>query len=153
MMLSTRCDHTHARERVIAESIRDVATELRLVNVEDYVAFIRVEQFANLATLVNSSTELFFKPATLRFGFSGDANVTWNVHPTIALDMEFHHLGVAAYFRLLLQESDFGVEMQYISFKGTQLSPEANTEYLRSALDDARIAADDRPLDAAHGVA
>jgi hypothetical protein len=32
---------------------------------------IRTERFGNIANLVNSSTELYYKPGTLRFGSSG----------------------------------------------------------------------------------
>lgn len=141
-MLNKRSELTTRREQLIAEQLRDVATELRLIQVEDYVAFIRVEQFANLAALVNSSTEMFFRPGTLRFGFSADAMVDWSARPAIALDMEFHHLGIAAYFRLLLEATDFGVEMQYISFKGGDRAADGNTAHLQHALNDARLRGD-----------
>lgn len=141
-MLTAQNDETRHREQVIAAELQAVATELRLIEVEDYVAFIRVEQFANLAALVNSSTEMFFRPGTLRFGFSADAIVDWSAKPVIALDMEFHNLGVAAYFRLLLEANDFGVQMQYISFKETDRASDGSTACLQQALSDAKVKAE-----------
>ncbi|HEU0160544.1 MAG TPA: hypothetical protein VFR00_14575, partial [Hyphomicrobiaceae bacterium] len=79
------------REKALADGLRDVASELRLIEATDLVAFIRTEQFANIANLVSSSTELYFKPDTVRFSQSGEVNLTWGGAPSVALDMEFHH--------------------------------------------------------------
>ena len=67
--------YTLEREKALADGLRDVAAELRLIDAADLIAFIRTEQFANIANLVNSSTELYYKPGTLSFGRSGDIDV------------------------------------------------------------------------------
>src|SRR5262245_23004885 len=96
-------DYTVERERALADGIKEVASELRLIEAADFVAFLRTEQLANIANLVNSSTELYFKPDTIKFGLSGDVHLPWGSAPTVSLDMEFHHMQVNVYFRLRLE--------------------------------------------------
>jgi hypothetical protein len=132
-------DYTHEREKALAEGIKEVASELRLVDAADYVAFIRTEQFANVANLVNSSTELYFKPDTLTFGLSGDIDLQWGSPPTVSLDMEFHHMQVNVYFRLLLQALHAGVEIDYITFDQGSADPDENTQRLIDAIASARM--------------
>ena len=130
---------TLQREKALADGLRDVAAELRLIEATDLIAFLRTEQFANLANLVNSSTELYFKPGTLGFGLSGDVALKWGETPTVALDMEFAHMGVSVYFRLLLQALQAGIEITYIHFDTSSGDPQSNTARLVEAIADARI--------------
>ena len=76
-MLKQGSDYAREREKALAEGMRDVASELRLVDPADFIAFIRTEQFGNIRTLVNSSTEMFFKPGTICFGLSGEVELPW----------------------------------------------------------------------------
>ena len=131
--------YTLQREKALADGLRDVAAELRLIEATDLVAFLRTEQFGNIANLVNSSTELYFKPGTLGFGSSGDVQLKWGEAPTVALDMEFTHRGVAVYFRLLLQALQAGIEITYIEFAESSGDPEKNTMRLIEAITDARL--------------
>jgi len=139
-MLKQGNDFLRDRERALADSLREVAAELRLIEPADFVAYIRTEQFANIRTLVNSSTELFFKPGTIRFGASADVLLDWGRAPSVMLDMEFHHRAVDVYFRLLLESLSAGVEINYISFGGAGAGePDDNTRRLRDAIADARL--------------
>jgi hypothetical protein len=138
-MLKQGCKYTLERERALAHGVREVASELRLIDAADLIAYIRNEQFANIANLVNSSTELFFKPGTIRFGLSGDIDLKWGGMPSVSLDMEFHHMKVNVYFRLLLKALQAGVEITYISFEGSSSDPNENTQRLVTALADARL--------------
>ncbi len=137
---------TLEREKALADGLRDVASELRLIDAADLIAFIRTEQFANIANLVNSSTELYYKPGTLSFGRSADIDVKWGGAPTIALDMEFHHLQVNVYFRLLLEALQAAIEIHFVNFEAGAADPEANTRALIAAIADARLA----PIPGAH---
>jgi hypothetical protein len=131
--------YTLQREKALADGLRDVAGELRLIDATDLIAYLRTEQFGNIANLVNSSSELYFKPDTLGFGQSGDVQLKWGDTPTIALDMEFKHLGVEVYFRLLLQALQAGVDIHYITFADSTGDPDANTQRLVEAIADARV--------------
>ena len=132
-------DYTHEREKALAEGIKEVASELRLVEAADFVAFIRTEQFANVANLVNSSTELYFQPGTLTFGLSGDIDLEWGNPLTVSLDMEFHHMQVNVYFRLLLEAMQASIEIDYVTFEGGSADPDQNTQRLVKAIASARL--------------
>ena len=58
--------HSTVREILVGEAIRDVVSELRMVEVADYVAYVRLGHLANLADLVDSAAERYFMPGTLR---------------------------------------------------------------------------------------
>jgi hypothetical protein len=133
-------DYTQEREKALADGIREVASELRLIDAADFVAFIRTEQFANIANLVNSSSELYFKPDTIKFGHSGDVALQWGGTPSVSLDMEFHHRNVNVYFRLLLEALHAGVEIDYITFDEGSADPDENTHRLVEAIANARLA-------------
>ena len=139
-------DYTVERERALANGIREVASELRLIEAADFIAFLRTEQLANIANLVNSSTELYYKAGILSFGRSADIDVKWGGAPAIALDMEFHHMHVSVYFRLLLEALQAAVEIHFISFGSASADPEANTRSLIAAIANARLA----PIPGAH---
>jgi hypothetical protein len=132
-------DYTREREKALAEGMREVASELRLIDPADFVAFIRTDQYGNIRNLVNSSTEMFFRPGTIQFGLSGEADLEWGSAPCISLDMEFHHFNVAAYFRLILQSLQAGIEISYVSFEGGSADPDDNTQRLVEAIADARL--------------
>ena len=83
-----------AHEEMIANAMVDVATELRLADPSELILMIRGEQAANIADLVNSSSELFFKSGTLRYALSAGCDVQWDSTPIIRLDMEFRYAAV-----------------------------------------------------------
>ena len=110
-------DHLLARELALAVGVKQVADELRLVDLVDFVSYIRAEQFANIEDILNSSVELYFKPGTLTFGWVADLAVDWDKPPRIILDMEFRHLSVFAFFGLALEAEHESVEIRFISFE------------------------------------
>lgn len=130
---------TYDRERALGLGVRELASDLRLVEPGDYVNFVGTERFANIANLVSSSAELFFKPGTIFFGQSGDVELSWDRPPTVALDMEFRHMCVNVYFRLVLAAQQAGVEITYLAFEGASDEPHENTRRLVEAIADARL--------------
>jgi hypothetical protein len=142
-MLDIRKRHTLARERLLAEAIKELAAELRLVDVIDFVAFVRLEHFGNIADIVHSSAELYFKPGVLRFADSAEVDLSWNSKPIVALSLQFRHGGVEAHFRLELASASAAVDITYISFEAVDADPEANTQSFAAAIRDSRIVATD----------
>jgi len=138
-MLKQAGSYTLQREMALAQGFREVASELRLVDAIDWVTFIQSEQFGNIKALVNSSTELFFKPGTVSFGASGDVDLRWGGAPSIGLDMEFHHKRVRVYFRLMLEALNAAIEINHITFESGSSDPDANTQLLIDAIADARL--------------
>lgn len=134
-----RQPHADTREIIVAEAIEQVVRELRLVDVADYIAFIRLEHFACLSDLVDSAAELFFLPGTLRLGHGGEAHVEWSGSPRIVLDLELRPPGATVYFQLTLSEHEAAVVVNYVAFEAPDEDPARNTALLRAALERARI--------------
>jgi hypothetical protein len=138
-MLRQDSAHAHEREKVLADGMKEVAAELRLIDPADLVAFIRTERYGNIRTLVNAATELYFKPGIIVFGLAGHVDLRWYGHPSISLDMEFRHQRIDVFFRLLLESAQAGVEIHYASFGGSAFDTAENTARLANAIADARI--------------
>ncbi|MCO6051009.1 hypothetical protein NGM99_14595 [Mesorhizobium sp. RP14(2022)] len=134
-----RQSHSGARERIVAKAIAPVVAELRLVDAADYVAFVRLEQFASLADLVSSASELFFLPGALRLGHAGEVHLDWDTRPKIVLDLELHLRGATVWFALTLEAERASVELNYVTFAKSHAEPERNTDFLERALEDAMI--------------
>ena len=99
-----RQPHAASRETIVAEAIKEVVGELRLVDVADYIAFIRLEHFSTVSDIVDSAAELFFMPGTLKLGHGGEAHVGWAAAPRIVLDLELRPVGATVYFALSLED-------------------------------------------------
>lgn len=134
-----RQPYATSREIIVAKAIEDVVGELRLIEVADYIAFIRLEHFACLSDLVDSAAELFFQPGTLRLGHGGEAHIDWSGSPRIVLDLELRPRGVTVYFQLTLTERGASVVVNYVSFEKPGETPDHNTALLLEAVDQARI--------------
>ncbi len=119
--------------------MRDLCSELRLIDIINLVIYIKTESHANIEDLISSSVELFFKPDTLRYAFAADVNLKWGMAPSIAFDMEFRHQGVTVFFSLLLDAVKAGVDIHHIVFDSPETEPEQNNERLIRALQDARL--------------
>ncbi len=139
MLKHLRQDHAN-HERILAHGLKEVAAELRLIDAADLVAYIRTGQFGNVRSLVNASTEMYFKPGTMAFRHSGHVQLCWTGEPSIALDMEFRHPSVDVFFQLVLEARQAGVEIEYISFAGETERPDNEARRLMDAISQARFA-------------
>jgi hypothetical protein len=127
------------REQIIADALVDVASELRLTDAAELLSMIRNDHAANIADLVNSSTELFFKSGTLRYALSASFKAPWDATPTVEIDMEFRHAAVCAFFRLKIGQHRAGVEIIDILFEEAGLDDLAKAERLSAAIESARL--------------
>ncbi len=134
-----RQPHANSREIIVANAIEKVVGELRLIDVADYIAFIRLEHFACLSDLVDSAAELYFHAGTLRLGHGGEAHVDWSGSPRIVLDLELRPPGVTVYFQLTLSEHGASVVVNYVSFEKPSEDPEDNTALLAAVIEQACI--------------
>ncbi len=126
-------------ERVLASAIVDVATELRLSDPTEFILLVHGEQAANIADLVNSSSELFFKKGALRYGLSADCALGWGSPPSVSLDMEFRHDRVTAFFRLILGGSRAAVEVVEVLLDDDDTAGEGAAERLARAIAAAKL--------------
>jgi hypothetical protein len=147
MLLRQKDNQVLQRTKALAEGLKEVAAELRLVDLADFVTFIHREQFANIQDLVNSSVELFFKHGTLTYGAMATFELEWDRPPAVTLGMEFHYKSVTILFDLMLQTYDAGVEIRAMTFDNGMASPEAETKALLEALAAARLS---KPKDRPH---
>lgn len=125
--------------KALADGIKEVAAELRLIDLADFVNFIQREEFANIQDLVNSSVELFFKHGTLTYGAMAEFELEWDCPPTVTLGMEFHYQSVDILFNLMLQTYDAGVEIRVLSFGETAGGWQDKTKTLIQAITAARL--------------
>ena len=131
--------HSTVREILVGEAIREVVSELRMVEVIDYIAYVRLGHLANLADLVESAAERYFMPGTLRFGHGGDVELDWDTEPRIKLDLELRPRGATVYFTLTLAAQTAGVDVNYVAFETPGATSAENTAFLEAAIEDARI--------------
>ncbi len=129
------------RERIIADALVDVASELRLTDAAELILMIRNDHAANIADLVNSSTELFYKTGTLRYALSASFKAPWDATPVVAIDMEFRHGMVSAFFRLTIGQRRAAVEIIDILFDERGLDDRTKAERLLAAFRSARVRA------------
>ena len=134
-----RLSRPTGREQIIADALVDVASELRLTDAAELMAMIRNDQAANIADLVNSSTELFFKSGTLRYALSAHFKAPWDATPTVEIDMEFRHAAVCAFFRLKIGQRRAGVEIIDVLFAEQGLDDFTKVERLSAAHKSARL--------------
>ena len=112
-------------ERILAEAMVDVATELRLTDPSELIQMIRGEQAANIADLVNSSGELFFHSGALRYALTSGCDVQWDTTPVVRLDMEFRYEAVSAFFKLTIGRKRAGVEVVEVLVDGEDVLDDA----------------------------
>jgi hypothetical protein len=128
------------REETIATAMVDVASELRLTDPSELILMIRGEQAANIADLVNSSGELFFRGGALRYALSAGCDVQWDTTPIVRLDMEFRYAAVSAFFRLMIGRKRAAVDVIDVLVDGEDgLEEEAEDKRLRLAIAAARL--------------
>jgi len=136
---SSRTLRPPGREQIIADALVGVASELRLTDAGALISMIHNDEAANIADLVNSSTELFFKGGTLRYALSARFKAAWDATPTVEIDMEFRHAAVCAFFRLKIGQRRAGVEIIDILFDEQGLDDCARAGRLVAALESARL--------------
>ncbi|OLP58198.1 hypothetical protein BJF93_06125 [Xaviernesmea oryzae] len=134
-----RCSYSEEREKIVADAIRPVATELRLIDAADFIALLRFESHASLADLVSSAAELYFQPGTVNFGIGGNYRLDWGNSPEILLDLELKPDGVTVYAQLQLAKDKAGIEISHIAFNRPSEDPNENTAFLARSLDAAKF--------------
>jgi len=127
------------RERALADVAKELAAELRLTDVVDLITFIRTENHPNINDLVNSSAELYLKPGTLSYGWAAEVDMRWTGSPSVRLDLEFQNRQVTAFFKLILEARQAGVELSHIDFEAPSDDQGENTDRLLEAIADARL--------------
>lgn len=135
-MLAFSCAERSERERLIGVYVRPVAEELRSLELEQLVRHISSGRMGNLISVVEASSELYFKEGTLRCSQVGEADLKWGALPQLRLVLTFVSEGVTAAFTLQLGAFSAGIDLQYLSFP-PELPATSETHFLRHALEQA----------------
>jgi hypothetical protein len=135
-----KCDYSLEREKILAQAINPVATELRLLDAGDLISLLRLERYGSIADLVSSAAELYFHPGTVNFGSGGEYRLEWDGPPQVVLDLEIKPRGVSVYARLMLSDWMAGIEIDHITFQDPSQDPFENTAFLSRSLHEARFA-------------
>ncbi|MGV1759391.1 MULTISPECIES: hypothetical protein [Rhizobium] len=133
-----KCPYSAEREKILAEAISPVASELRLLDAADLISLLRFERYGNLADLVASAAELYFLPGTVNFGLGGDYKLDWGGPAEVTIDLEIKPPGVTVYAKLALAEHYAGIEINHIAFDKASTDPDENTALFARSLRDAR---------------
>ena len=134
-----KCSYTTQRERIVAEAISPVASEMRLLDAADLISLLRFELYGNIADLISSAAELYFHPGTVNFGSGGEYRLEWGGPPEIVLDLEIKPRDITIYAQLTLTNEPAGLEINHIAFHETAGDPDANTRMLEQRLREARF--------------
>ncbi|WP_244480903.1 hypothetical protein [Methylobacterium sp. Leaf102] len=126
-----------AAERVFATAIRDFIAELCLLDGGILIGWVQGERHGNIADLVASSAEPFFKEATIAYADGADVRFDWGRSLTVVLDMEFVTAPVTVFFKLVLDGVYVGVAIQRIL---ADEGPGFCLDGFASALAEARLA-------------
>jgi hypothetical protein len=105
----------------------------------DLASYIHTLKLGNVGDLINSALELYFKPQTFVFSYSGDVELTWFGRPSVSLDMELHSAGVDVYFRLTIEALSVGVHIKHLSIDGIACDRCYDSMRLSKALEAARF--------------
>lgn len=124
-----------ASERVFAEELREFIAEFCLLDGAVLIGWIRGQHHGNIADLVASSAEPFFKDATLAYADAADVTLAWGRSVQVVLDMEFVTAPVTVFFKLVLDGYFAGVAIQRI-LAGSE--PPYTPDVLARALTEAR---------------
>jgi len=132
-------DHDSKRTELLADALRDTVAELRLIEAGDMIAYMRTGLWANIADLVQSSSELSFSEGTLAFACSGEFTVGYGEPASVSLDMEFQHESVTAFFTLTLAPHETRIEIRKVWFATLPVDDEAGTRLFSHAVASARL--------------
>ena len=129
--------HTYAAaEQIFAEALRDFIAELCLVDGGVLIGWIRGERHGNIADVVASSAELYFKESVLTYADAADVCLDWGRSMQVVLDLEFSAEPMTVFFKLVLDEVFAGVAIQRIVAEETGA---LSLEGFADALSQARV--------------
>lgn len=100
----------------VAAAIASLAAELRLVDISDYIAYLRMEQFGCIADIVREASELYFTPGFVEFGMDGEASADWGTTPEVTLMLVINSARATAHVALKLCTEHAEVKLGYVNF-------------------------------------
>ncbi|MDD7909021.1 MULTISPECIES: hypothetical protein [Pseudovibrio] len=127
------------REALLAEAVRPVAAELRLVDLTCLARHILGNETANISDLIESSAELSFKEGTLTYAGTSTIDLNWGGDQSICFHLNFQNKGVKVMFELFLLPLKSAVDVKFIAFDRIQDDIADNSQRFTEALEDALV--------------
>jgi hypothetical protein len=100
----------------VADALTGFIQELRLIELADFVAYLRLERHSQLGDLVTAAAEMFFAPQFLELGDGSYAKLDWSGQPAVFLNLVMQTAGATIYLTLTLQAERANVVINYIAF-------------------------------------
>jgi hypothetical protein len=122
------------------DALRNVALEIRSVELLDLVSYIHTEKFENIADIFHSARELYFRPRTLMFSYSGQVKLDWFGFPLVSLDLELHQGDLDIYFMLNIATLVTSVQFKQATLNGRPLLVGNDDIIFSNMLKQARMA-------------
>jgi hypothetical protein len=123
-------------EKLFAQALRPVASELRLVDLDALMHHVKAGEHESIADIVASCAEPYFKAGALHFALAADARAHWESGGCVSLDLEFQAEPVTAFLRLTLGPRSGGVDLLGLHAPGAQ---GATTRLVESAIRRVKI--------------
>ena len=117
----------------VAAAIANLAAELRLVDIGDYIAYLRMERFGCIADIVREASELYFTPGFVEFAMEGEASADWGTAPEVTLMLVINSARAKAHVALKLCTEHAEVKLGYVSF---DTAFEEHQDRVRLLIDD-----------------
>lgn len=125
------------REALLAEAIRPLAAELRLVDLNCLARHILGHETGNIADLIESSCELYFKDGTISYAGTATIDLNWSGDQSVCFHLNFQNNGVTVMFELFLLPLKSAVDVKFIAFDRLERDVLDNSQRFRDALEDA----------------
>ncbi|WP_320143776.1 hypothetical protein [uncultured Cohaesibacter sp.] len=126
-------------EHAMLWAMKDVITELRLVDAAHLISYVFTDSHANISDIVASSSELFLKANTLFYRGEATTQLDWSTPPTLRLEMAFRHLDLDARFGLNLIGDVSTITMHSVRYDDGSDSNSCDLERFVNVLTDAHI--------------
>ncbi len=122
------------REEVLKIACQQLSDDLKTIEPTFFDVFLKLGQLPGVYDVVMAILERHFERNSMNFACTGDSHVSWDKSPIVALDLEFMHDGIFAFFRLFIKDAGSEIELHHISFDNSSGAPEQNTAKLSDAI-------------------
>lgn len=131
MLQSTYC---HEHEALVARAMQNMASDLRLIDVEYLVSFITLKMDRHVSDHVMSSAERYFTPGFISMGQGCDIKIGWDRLPEIMIDLTMNLDWARIYFSLMLKAEHADIALRYISSFGGHENQDEMTIKIRDGI-------------------
>lgn len=126
-------------EPFLANAISSLAAELRLVDISDYIAYLRMEQYGCVADIVRDAADLYFTPGFVEFGMDGEASAEWGAAPEVTLMLVINSARATTHVALKLCEHHAEIRLGFVNFSAELETRHDRVDLLVQDIDENRM--------------